>query len=74
MLIRKYDFNYGRRELMAKGAAMAGGGLLSSLWPLIANGADITKAYPEELLSVDAYTKGAIKTGDIVDANNVDHV
>ena len=74
MLIRKYDFNYGRRELMAKGAMAAGAGVLAPLWPLVANGADITKAYPEELLSVDAYTKGAIKTGDEVDASNVDHV
>jgi len=74
MHIRKYDFNYGRRELLAKGSMMAGAGLLSPLWPLIAKGADISKAYPEELLSVDAYTKGAIKTGDLVTAENVDHV
>ncbi len=74
MHIRRFDFNYGRRELMAKGGAAVAAGVLSPLWPLIAKGGDISKAYPEELLSVDAYTKGAIKTGDIVDASNVDHV
>ncbi len=47
MHIRKYDFNYGRRELLAKGSMMAGAGLLSPLWPLIAKGADISKAYPD---------------------------
>ena len=74
MRIRKYDFDYGRRELLARGSAMLGAGLLAPMWPLVAKGADISKAYPDELLSVDVYTKGAIKTGDMVDANNVDHV
>ena len=75
MHIRKYDFDYSRRffmEKMAKGTM--GAGVLTSLLPLMGNTGDISKAYPEELTSIEAYTKGKIKTGDIVDANNVEHV
>jgi len=73
MHIRKYDFNYGRRMLMekvAKGVTTAG--VLAPLWPLIGNTGDITKAYPDELLSIEAYTKGKIKPGDTVTSANVD--
>jgi hypothetical protein len=74
MHIRKYDFNYGRRELLKKGAAGAAAGVLMPLSKVFANQGDIAKAYPEELLSIDAYTKGKIKTGDILTAENVDIV
>ncbi|WP_420428111.1 DUF1329 domain-containing protein [Algiphilus sp.] len=78
MRIKKYDFNYGRRQLMGKTAHAAAAaytaGVLAPLWPMIGNAADITKAYPEELLSIDAYTKGKIKTGDYITAENVDIV
>lgn len=75
MHIKKYDFNYGRRvflEKTLKGVATAG--VLAPLWPLIANSADITKAYPDELLSIEAYTKGKVKIGDVITANNVEYV
>ncbi|PWR20303.1 DUF1329 domain-containing protein [Zavarzinia aquatilis] len=75
MHIRKYDAGYSRRQFMertAKGIAAAG--VLQPLWPLIANAQDTAKAYPEELRSLDAYTKGKVKEGDIVDASNVDLV
>ena len=74
MHIRKYDFDFSRRAFLGKTGALAGAGILTPLWPLIGNSADITKAYPEELLSIDAYTKGKIKTGDIITAANVDIV
>ena len=64
MHIRKYDHDYSRRFFMeqaAKGIATAG--VLGPLWPMIANSADITKAYPDELMSIDAWSKGKIKTG-----------
>jgi hypothetical protein len=74
MRIRKYDVNYGRRALLQKAALGAtGAGLLAPLWPLIASG-DMTKAYPDELTSVEMYTKGKIKTGDVLTADNVDAV
>lgn len=75
MRIRKYDFDYGRRAMMekvAKGVGVAG--VLGGLWPMIGNGADITKAYPDELTSIEGFTKGKIKTGDVISAQNVDIV
>jgi len=75
MHIRKYDVDYARRFFMEKTAKGAmGAGVLTSLWPLIGNTGEIDKAYPEELLSIDAYTKGKVKTGDIIDAGNADLV
>ena len=35
---------------------------------------DTSKAYPEELLSIEAYTKGAVKPGDVMNADNIDLV
>lgn len=75
MYIRKYDHNYSRRlflERLSKGVMAAG--VLTPLWPLIGRAADITAAYPEELLSIDAYTKGKVNVGDYVTADNVEHV
>lgn len=75
MRIAKYDHGFSRRlflENTAKGIITAG--VLAPLWSTIARSADITKAYPQELLSIDAYTKGKIKTGDVISAGNVDTV
>lgn len=75
MRIRKYDFDYGRRALLEKtlkGVATAG--VLAPLWPMIGNAADISKAYPDELTSIEMLTKGKIKPGDELNANNVDVV
>lgn len=74
MRIKKYDFDYGRRMLLQKAAVGASAGVLAPLWPLIGNTGDTSKAYPDELLSISMYTKGKIKPGDVVDANNVDVV
>jgi hypothetical protein len=75
MHIRKFDFNYSRRAFLDKTArGILGAGVLTPLWPLIAQAADITKAYPDELLSIEGYTKGKIKTGDLLSADNVDLV
>ena len=74
MHIRKFDHDYSRRAFMAKTGTMAGAGVLAPLWPLIAKSADISKAYPAEVLSVEAFTKGKVNTGDYVTAANVDYV
>ncbi|MGH8445422.1 MAG: DUF1329 domain-containing protein, partial [Solimonas sp.] len=75
MRIKKYDFDYGRRMLLEKTVkGVAAAGVLAPLWPMIGNAADASKAYPDELLSIDAYTKGKIKPGDVITANNVDAV
>ncbi|NMF98856.1 DUF1329 domain-containing protein [Aromatoleum toluolicum] len=75
MHIRKFDFDYSRRNFMEKTAkGILTAGVLTPLWPLIAHSADITKAYPDELLSIEGYTKGKIKTGDLITADNVELV
>jgi hypothetical protein len=73
--IKKYDFDYGRRMLLQKAAAGASAGVLAPLWPTIAHSAEDTrKAYPEELLHIEAYTKGKVKPGDVITKDNVDVV
>ena len=76
MHIRKYDFDYSRRFFMEKTAlGLGGAGVLTSLWPEVCKGdGDITKVYPEELWNIEAYTKGKIKVGDTIDADNIDIV
>jgi hypothetical protein len=75
MRIRKYDFDFSRRSFLEKMATGAGAGILAPLWPTIANSADdISKAYPDELLSIEMYTKGKVKPGDVITAQNVDVV
>ncbi len=44
------------------------------LWRAIAADGDARKAYPDELLSIEGYTRGRIKTGDEITAANVEHV
>jgi hypothetical protein len=74
MHIKKFDFNYGRRMLLHKAAIGATAGVLMPLWKQIALAADTSKVYPDELLHIEAYTKGKIKPGDVVTADNVDLV
>ncbi|MDN5939105.1 MAG: DUF1329 domain-containing protein [Salinisphaera sp.] len=77
MRIRKYDFNYGRRQMMEKTLKGAGyAGVLGSMWPMVSrsDSTDIQRAYPEEQLSIAAATKGKLKHGDMVTADNVDYV
>jgi hypothetical protein len=74
MRIRKYDFDYGRRKLMQNAALGLGGGVLAPLWPTIANSGEVSKAYPDELISIEANTKGKVKVGDTITAANVDYV
>ena len=75
MHIKKYDFNYGRRhfiEQASKGIFAAG--VLMPVWDAVAENGEIDAAYPDELLSIEEFTKGALKPGDMVDASNVDLV
>ncbi|MES1945589.1 hypothetical protein PC39_15779 [Salinisphaera sp. PC39] len=77
MFLKKYDPDYGRRALLEKTLkGAAGAGVLAPLWPLISQaGTEAAgKAYPDELRSIEQYTKGAISPGDTVTADNVEHV
>lgn len=74
MHIRKYDFDYSRRKMMQNVALGLGGGVLAPVWPTIAATGEVTKAYPDELTSIEVNTKGKIKVGDTIDSSNVEHV
>lgn len=75
MHIRKFDRAYSRRKFLGDAAkGVLATGVLSPLWSAIAADGDPSKAYPDELNSIEAYTQGRIKTGDLIDASNVEHV
>jgi len=75
MHIRKYTADWTRRAFLRKAAAgVAGAGLLRPLWSQMAQADDIGKAYPEELLSIEAYTKGRLSPGDMISADNLELV
>lgn len=75
MRIRKYDTQYSRRHFLGQ---LAGGvlttGVLTPLWPAIASTGSTAGVYPDELMSIEAYTGGKISTGDMITADNVEHV
>ena len=73
--IRKYTADYSRRRFLEQTAAgILGAGVLAPVWSTAAENGDFSKSYPAELLSIDEFTKGKLKAGDIIDANNVDLV
>lgn len=75
MHLIRYDQFYSRRHfLKTLGRGAIGCGVLAPLWDTIARDGDISKAYPEELLSIKAYTKVRIGTGDQITADNVELV
>jgi hypothetical protein len=75
MRIRRYDFDFSRRSFMDKMAKGVGTlGVTAPMWSVAAQNGEISKAYPDELMSIEMFTKGKIKTGDYIDANNVDIV
>lgn len=75
MHIRKYDVDYSRRHFLDQlRRGILATGVLAPLWPTLSRGGEITGVYPEELLSIEAYTKGRISAGSIIDANNVELV
>jgi len=75
MRIRKYDFNFGRRYFLGQlSKGVLATGVLSPLWKAIADTGDISGVYPDELMSIEGYTQGKISTGDMITADNVEHV
>ena len=75
MRIRKYDFDFSRRHFLEKTAKGIGTtGVLAHMWAEAASTGEIGKAYPDELMSIEMFTKGKIKTGDQITAANVDVV
>lgn len=75
MHIRKYGVDYVRRQFLERTARAAlAPGLLAPLWRAVAATGEIDRAYPDELLSIEEYTRGRLRPGDIIDADNVELV
>jgi hypothetical protein len=75
MRVMRYDRGYSRRHFLTQlRNGVLAAGVLAPLFDTIAASGEITKAYPEELLSIEAYTAGRIKAGDEITADNVEHV
>lgn len=73
MHIRKFDVDYGRRKLLQNTAMGAGAGVLAPLGKVFAAEDSLTRVYPEEMMSIEAQTKGKISVGDMLTADNVEH-
>ena len=68
------DLNYfdywSRRGFMKAAGTWLGAGLLSPVLSLIDAGKTVEAAYPEEVLSIEKYTKGKVKPGMIISKDN----
>lgn len=71
----RYDRGYSRRHFLVQAArGVLATGVLMPLARAIANDGSIARAYPEELLSIESYSRGRLKAGDEIDAGNVESV
>jgi len=67
-------FEQSRRVFLKKTGAWAGAGLVQPVLSLIDAGKSIAAAYPDEVLSVEKFTKGKIKPGMIISKDNFELV
>lgn len=75
MRVLKFTEGWTRRHFLEQiGKGVAAAGVIAPLWDTIARTGLCEAAYPPELLSIEAYTKGRLKPGDVLDAGNVDVV
>ena len=73
--LRSFDRDYSRRVFLDKTRrAMMGAGVLAAAWPSFCRSGSIASAYPDELLSIEAYTRGKLKAGDLITSDNVEFV
>ena len=75
MHIKRFDRAYSRRHFLSELAqGVLRTGVLLPLWPTLAAKGSAEGVYPDELLSLTAYTQGAIQEGDTINADNVESV
>lgn len=75
MRVLKYTPDYSRRHFLQQtSAGILATGVLMSAYEALAQDGDASKAYPDELRSIEGYTNGRIKTGDTIDSSNVELV
>ena len=75
MHLIKYDNGWTRRHFLEHvGKGIFAAGVLSPLIEAVGRDGNCETAYPPELLSIEAHTRGELKTGDVLSAANVDIV
>ncbi|MDR3417905.1 MAG: DUF1329 domain-containing protein [Nevskia sp.] len=75
MRVKRYGHDFSRRHFLRQtGRSLLSAGVLMPLWKALAQSGDASRAYPDELLSIEGYTRGRIKTGDDITAANVELV
>lgn len=75
MRIKRYDRDYSRRHFLEQiGRGVLTAGVLSPLWRSIEAHGEATAAYPDELRSIEEYTKGRLSPGQEISADNVELV
>src|SRR6266852_4216292 len=75
MRLLKYTEGWTRRHFLEQvGKGVFAAGVLTPLMDVIGRNGSLEAAYPPELLSIEAYTKGKLKPGDVLSAENVDIV
>ena len=73
MHLLRYQPGHSRRvflDRLARGVVASG--VLSPLGRVLADSGDSTAAYPDELRSIEEYSRGRLAVGDYVDAGNVE--
>jgi hypothetical protein len=75
MHLIKYSDGWTRRHFLEQlGKGVFAAGILSPLIDVMGKNGNCEAAYPPELLSIESYTKGKLKPGDVLSADNVDMV
>src|SRR3990172_9605984 len=69
-----YFAHWTRRGFLKQTGLWGGAGLLQSVLSLIGEGKSIAAAYPDEVLSIEKYTKGRVKPGMVISKGNADLV
>ena len=69
-----YFAHWTRRGFLKQTGLWAGAGLLQPVLSLIGEGKSIAAAYPDEVLSIEKYTKGRVKPGMVISKGNADLV
>lgn len=73
--IRRFDRGFSRRAFVAATArGLLRAGVLGSAWGALVRTGSVAAAYPDELVSIEEYTRGRLAPGDTIAADNVDAV
>lgn len=73
--IKRFHRDYTRRQFLRNTASgLLRAGVLCSAWSAFAQRGSTAAAFPDELLSIEEYTRGKLSAGDTINRNNVEAV